>query len=468
VASREVLDLIDGLLDKSILVREEERGIVRYRMLETLRQYGHQRLDAAGESARVARAHRDWYVDLMIRFGQQWLGPDQVAWVHRMRIDNPNLRAAAEFSLSEPGESVVLARMGMASQQYWSVVGFQEGARVWIERALATMPEDAPEYGDTLWLCGLASLLRAQLPLAAERLTASGEIAQRTGNEVLGARVTTTWGLACVFGGDYERAVALLTPALATLEAHRVGESEFLARWQLGMAQGLGGDLDAARVTLADGLARSAECGEICFRGWLLNASAQVESAHGQLDAARSAALRALGLQRELGDLFALALTTSVLAFITVRHNEFTRAATLLGIAESLWTSIGATPAVLPVFGRGFARNRERAAEALGPERFANAMARGAAMTRDEGLRYALDEADPLVTVTDDESALLTKRETEVAELVADGLTNREIAAKLTIAPRTAETHVDHILTKLGFRTRTQVAGWVAARRLNR
>jgi non-specific serine/threonine protein kinase len=86
-------------------------------------------------------------------------------------------------------------------------------------------------------------------------------------------------------------------------------------------------------------------------------------------------------------------------------------------------------------------------------------------MTYEEALAYAVGEPrQPAGSPERDTSARLTRRERQVADLLAQGLSNREIAAALVVSPRTAESHVENILTKLGFANRTQIAAWAAAR----
>ena len=80
----------------------------------------------------------------------------------------------------------------------------------------------------------------------------------------------------------------------------------------------------------------------------------------------------------------------------------------------------------------------------------------------DAAIAYALGERKPdSPAAADETSPKLTKRERQVADLVAEGLTNREIAARLVISPRTAQGHVEHLLTKLGFTSRAMIAAWV-------
>jgi non-specific serine/threonine protein kinase len=101
----------------------------------------------------------------------------------------------------------------------------------------------------------------------------------------------------------------------------------------------------------------------------------------------------------------------------------------------------------------------------LGDEAFAEAWAEGESMTFDEAVAYALALEPPASAHT--QAPALTPREQEVARLIADGQTNRDIATQLTIAEQTAERHVANILNKLGFHSRAQVAAWYARQTSN-
>ena len=128
-------------------------------------------------------------------------------------------------------------------------------------------------------------------------------------------------------------------------------------------------------------------------------------------------------------------------------------------------TSLEAIPGLFPI-----RQDSEKSArEALGSQRFSSSYAEGAQMDLPSAIAYALDEEKPVpgrATNPDARSgpAVLTKREHQIAELLAAGLTNEHIASKLVISRRTVDTHVEHILVKLGFTSRTQVAVWVSER----
>src|SRR5206468_5432116 len=114
----------------------------------------------------------------------------------------------------------------------------------------------------------------------------------------------------------------------------------------------------------------------------------------------------------------------------------------------------------------------EQARGELGTEAFEAALVEGAALTLEQVIAYALEEKfgeKPAQRGAEGGPETgLTRRELEIAELVAEGLTNREIAVRLTIAQRTAEGHVERVLSKFGFTSRAQIAAWVAQRHSDR
>jgi DNA-binding NarL/FixJ family response regulator len=163
-------------------------------------------------------------------------------------------------------------------------------------------------------------------------------------------------------------------------------------------------------------------------------------------------------------DRYGAAQCLEMLAWITADQGRHRRAAVLLGVADVLWTEIGTS---ITAFGHYLGHHEacaQRIRTGLGDAAFGTSFREGQAMTYQEALAYALDEPDkPAPAPPRATSAPLTRRERQVADLITRGLSNREIAAALVISRRTAESHVEHILTKLGFTNRTQVAAWGAA-----
>jgi non-specific serine/threonine protein kinase len=154
-------------------------------------------------------------------------------------------------------------------------------------------------------------------------------------------------------------------------------------------------------------------------------------------------------------------------AWIAADTDNEQRAAILLGAAETLWHRLGSTILIFPAMGRFQDRCDQQMRSKLGPKQVATAREQGAAMSRDEAAAFALDEQPPQHASPHSEMSKLTKREREVAALVAQGLTNRAIAESLVVSQRTAQGHVENILMKLGFTSRTQIAAWVAQQQVS-
>ena len=150
------------------------------------------------------------------------------------------------------------------------------------------------------------------------------------------------------------------------------------------------------------------------------------------------------------------------------RRGSGERAALLLGAAEGIWEGVGMLESGNPfAFAPSRSDGLEQARALLGKERFRELFRRGSQLSLDGAVRFALEAAAPnSSTSAPAEPSPLTRRELEVADLVADGLSNPEIAARLLISVRTAQGHVENILRKLGFNSRSLIAAWVTERRL--
>src|SRR5512144_144302 len=135
-------DVVDGLVAKSVLVREQVDigGSARFHMLESLREYGDARLAETGGAAPYAERHRRWYAGLAVTAAGALFGPAQVDWFARLRADHDNLGGALERLARDPADAVEGLRMASALQHHWVMVGrFGEG-RAWAERLLARLP----------------------------------------------------------------------------------------------------------------------------------------------------------------------------------------------------------------------------------------------------------------------------------------------------------------------------------------
>lgn len=463
----DVFPVVASLVDKSVLLREEAGGMARYRLLETVREYGQEKLVATGEQRRIRLRHRDWYARLVERMDAEWLGPNQVEWVHRLRRDHPNLRLALDICVTEPGEAEVGMRMAVRMDDYWGIRGFHTEARHWLDNVLAAAPEPTSARAASLRMHGWFALLQGDLDSGTTLLTEATELAERIGDDVELAYVKHCWGNAAMFTGQLDDAVRLMEEALPLFRAAGVVRGVLFDLFVLGLTLGMNGQRERALAVLDECLLATNEVGEEFWWSYALWAVAHIEVLYDKLEIADRAGKEALRLQHLMDNQLAMALTTDTLAWLYQRRGDSERAARVFGIAKMIFDAIGASPDNFATFAAAHHEHTARAKRVLGVGRYEEEFNRGCQMPSDQAIEYAR-EAEPCPDGpgcdADGDRSPLTPRERQIAELVAEGSSNRQIATKLVIAQRTAEAHVEHILVKLGFTSRCQIAAWVAQR----
>lgn len=467
LAAEKVLEAVSGLVRKSVLVREEKLGEAHYRLLDTLAQYGREQLCGLGQQTVLARRHRDWYLGLSEQMASEWVGPDQVRWSRLMRTVRPDLRAALEFCLSTPGESQAGLRILAAMDQCWVASGPAGEGRYWLERALKLDPEPSlPRAGALVTLGHLASIQGDNgVALSAQR--ECRRLAERFGDRPLHSMATTSEGLIAFSEGDLRTAVVLGEEALQGM-GERPDElsARVSALLLLALAKNQLGEYDQAAVV-------GEEARDLCVRksaqwylSWALVSLGFSELGRLRVSAAAHYAREVLRIARDVRDVTGAGLATMLMAGATVLGGDHTRAAALLGLTRRL----GETATLLRsiAFYDSTTKLFEKLArDAIGDAAFRTAAARGQDFDFDQAVDFALgessaDAAPGADTPTSPDRELLSKREWQVAELVAQGMANKDIATELVISQRTAEGHVQKILRKLGFRSRTQIVSWVS------
>ncbi|MGN9845804.1 ATP-binding protein [Nonomuraea sp. H19] len=470
IEAEEVVDLVIGLVDKSVLIREDHQDGVRYRMLDTLRHYGRERLSACGQEAPLRRAHRAYYRDLAARARAELFGPAQVAWFGRLQAEGANLRAALDNCFTAPADSRAGLSMATDLLYHWITSYYLGEGRAWLERGLAAVTEPDEVRGRALWAGGWLAVIQADIGAAATMLEESRRIGERLGDESILAYVALFSGMVAMCEGRTEDAIACYEQALAG--HRRTGDAAGLALSliRLSLARSFAGDSAAAIAAGEECLAVCDAHGEGWHKAYTMMALGVEVWRQGDPQRATELEKQSLLSNRSMGDMLGAGVNIEVLAWAAATQGLHQRAARLLGVLQTVWDSIGA-----PLSGYGHLAHYHDECEAatrraLGESAFAAAVARGARLPYEEALAYALHQDDR--PGEDDmpgegvkgEMAPLTRRETEIAQLVAQGLTNKEIAAALVIAQRTAEGHIEHILTKLGFGSRAQIAVWVGER----
>lgn len=210
---------------------------------------------------------------------------------------------------------------------------------------------------------------------------------------------------------------------------------------------------------------RHADQGEVMWRSWVLYMWGATEYLVGEYQRALELSRQALRTQGPDGNRVLIALIFSVITACQVRTGRLSDAVRLAGAAGTLWNEVGGDPTSYAIFADHVEANTRIVTEQLDQDTIGEEMTRGGRLSPAEAIAFALDEKSAAQPGVRPKTGPLTKREVEIADLVSDGLTNQEIADRLVISRRTAETHVDHILTKLEVHNRAQIASWVVARR---
>jgi len=332
---------------------------------------------------------------------------------------------------------------------------------------LAADPAPRPERAHALWVGGYVAALQGDLTGSAALLDECRTLAEQLQDDAAYACASFVLGICVGLANDLPKAAELFDESLARFgrlsEPHHM---ETVARLNSAMSTAF--YVDPARgIELCAELERdSQERGDLWQRSWAHQAMALASLRLGQLVQAQAHACECLRTKWRFADALGIVTTLEPLAWITGAAGEHERAAVLLGAAQHAWEQFG-----LPLFGSPHYAVPHEACEtqargALGDAVFETAFRRGSGFGLDEAVAYALGE-EPMESGQPAPAAApatdrLTRREREVATLVAQGLTNKEIAARLVIAPRTAESHLEHIMTKLGFTSRARIASWVA------
>ncbi|GAF43667.1 protein kinase domain-containing protein [Rhodococcus wratislaviensis] len=461
LSPEDLLDTLASLVDKSILIREEQGTVVRYRMLETLRDYGREKLRDIGEDAELRQRHQDWYQRLAVQAEAAWVSSLQVQWIARLEREQPNLREAMEFSLTERGDANTGLRIATAMYPFWLARGLLGEGRRWLARVLVHQSgQVTAERVNALCAGSVLAGLQGDLPAGTTLLDEGRALAEQLGDPSLRALVTYADGNLANFSGDVTHAAVCFEDAL---KVFREEDNLLLRIWALiglALASGPLGDEARALASYEEALALTEPRGESVNRSyalWTLGLAAWQEgnSAQGE-----ELVRKGLRLTQAVGNRLSSGWCLEILAWIAADGRQARRAAVLMGAAASLSRAVGSSTVVVPNLLPHHELCERRTRSALGEPAFVTEFQRGEVLSFEAAVAYALDEQLP-VTSPARTASNLTKRERQVADLVAQGLTNKEIAAKLVISPRTAQGHVEHVLTKLGFTSRAQIAAWV-------
>jgi predicted ATPase/DNA-binding CsgD family transcriptional regulator len=457
-----IADLLGALVEKSILKRQLKESLVpRYWLLDTLRQYGQQRLRELGEQTAGQKRHLDWICALAKAIGA-W-DSRQAEMFRRMADEQDNLWAALDFCLRQPAEVAAAAELAQYLNAFWACHGpFSD-----VRRVLASLAEAAPansvSRGRLLWVA--ASMATTQNDYDA--CAALSEESLRIGTEAKDVEVVA-WSLimgapVSWINGDLTAATERFDSALSLARLMRLEQAELDALNALCGIWIARGELDRAIEVGEQGLAMSKDRGELWMRGYLLNFVGQAYWLRGDRQRGEALAREAAACKHAVDDRLGLAMVLEALAWMAAERGQHERAACLLGSAERVREESSTT--LMDLFRQQHDRSVAMVRQGIGQKPFDAAFARGRGMTIGEGAVFAVEDEQPprpSLAVRARPPTVLTRRQMEVARLVADDLSNRQIAAKLFLSERTVETHIANILNELGLNSRIQLSRWMA------
>ncbi|MBY4401084.1 hypothetical protein HQO26_07160 [Rhodococcus fascians] len=457
----DLLDHMASLVDQSIVIVDNQGAHARYRLPRLIRDYGNQHLDERDDRDQLIRRHFDHYENRvqLAAHSVRDSGPEE--GTAQLLIDFANIAVAIDYGLTDSTLHGVSARMATDLWHFWFATGQLTRGLEMLERVLAAT--SGPSAYRELAYCVAAYLYLLQDNLRyAERLVEhAGEI-QAVSRDPLNRAFAMQ--LAGMIAMGYGRTVEASPLVDASAELYRSLEGSFARELYLDttgvavMCAVFNGDTDRATVLAEHGLAMCEESKDYFWRGYIELVLGIASWVSGDHEGARGAAIRAMGYT---ADQLLTTHCVELLAWCAQSARTYIRAARLFGGADRMWQFLGGSFSgfrmVVAYRDDSIRATREHAGE----RPFHAAYELGRHMTLAELVAYAIEtETEP------DDSGLtvLTRRELEVARLVAAGLSNRDIAADLTISQRTVETHVEHILSKLGLENRTRVAAWIHAR----
>ncbi len=459
--------LIVGLVRRSLLYLEEMPGAgLRFRMLEMIRQYGTDQLVETGELEAVKDRHARFFLGLAKQAEPLLAGPGQEDWLVRLDEERDNLRAALSW-LRERGEIEQATQLAGALWQFWWIRGYYNEGRSQIEGLLQSLGASTPNAARAKLLLGAGELANYSCDYARARSLheESLDIYRRLDDKRGVANSLRYLAGTIFFQGDPKRAIPFMEESLSLFRDLGDKPGTAMALNVAGEIILPTGDFARARALTEESLALRTELGDKRGVGAALNNLGTIALMTGNYGEAQPLCKKSLEIWHEIGDLWRIALVLDEFAWLSSAQGSPRRAVRLAGAAAAVRDrfSIPLSELVRATLERG----RSAAKQALAQGAYASAWQEGYELDPEEAVRYALhtDEMPALggsgqrpSTQTD----LLSPRERQIAIRVAQGRTNRQIAAELVISERTVDTHVTHILAKLKVRSRAEVAAIVA------
>ena len=461
-AAFDVLDALTALVDRSFVNVERTTEEARYRLHETMREFALLRLRAAGEEQVTRDAHLSFFAAMCHRADSDGHHADDAATLASLQaIDDEadNVRGALRYCLTEPERTDVGLEMAAGLGRYWTYRALSEGTH-WLDALLERRGSGDGARGRALFVRSYLAVAQGDRTAGVQAVTEAAGIARAANDEILLVRILAMDAAIRVMEGELESA------RQSSAEAQRLADAldDDVAQIAAAQSEALIASLDGDFTRMRDiGLAAAARCtaiNEIYMLSTHLTSAGVGAMMLGDHAAAESSLVDATKATLVIDDRPGMVMRLQSLAANAAMAGHAERAARLLGATETLLTEGGyhVSPFIRPLVEQA----STTAKATLGNERYEREWSHGAQLDHEASVALALGTkvvrtAEPARP----DANPLSRRERQVAELAAEGLSNKEIAGRLFVSERTVETHIYNILNKLGLNSRTKIAAWV-------
>jgi predicted ATPase/DNA-binding CsgD family transcriptional regulator len=453
------LDVLSSLVDKSLVTKEDAKGLACHRLHETMREFARLKLGEAGEEEAVELRCAEYYWSRCQRSALE-SRYRLLEWLEWADLEIDNIRAVLQRCLvrADARRGIDLAT---SLGWYWITRATTEGMR-WLGEFLTSEDGDPQARGWAYFMRGFLAVLKADPAAAKPALQAAVAAARQAQQPYLLTEALAMASNAENMAGNHVSARRLLDEAHVTAKGLGYPPAT-LAVLQARVLSGFfEAELGVVRSAAAEGARLAREMGDLYGLEMMLLNLGSAALLTGDLDESKPLLTEALRMAHQVDDRVAQFYLLDAFGCQAALSGQARLAAQLLGAADTARAEAGAN--LMPFLGPLLAQAGQAAAAALGA-RFEAEFETGKHLGRDAALGLALGQpAHAAAPASDNASAgLLGNREADVARLVADGLTNKQIGARLFISERTVDSHVRSILNKLGVNSRAQIAAWMTS-----
>jgi non-specific serine/threonine protein kinase len=461
--AEDVIEGLAALAGQNLLRRVAgPGGEPRVAMLETIREFALEHLDASSEAAALRRRHAEYFLHLAEQARAALEGPDRALLLDRLELEQDNVRAALSWALAESGDADVGLRLAASMTGLWVTRGYWDEGLAWLDRALAA------GAGPPLWraraLSGAGHIAWAagEIARAEVLLSASLVLYREIGEEGPVPSALHALANVAILRDDAAHARRLLDEAhdLVRARGDQVGVASVY--WSRGWLAFRNGDYDTASACYETSLRLARTIGFLHGEMRALNDLSNVARHRRDLGRARAFTRESLEVAGRLGDRRGIAAGLASLAGLAMADGDARRAAHLYGAADAHLGPLGLA-VLVPSDRPDSADNITAVRAALGETAFSAAWTAGRATSLAEIIAEEPTASPVATTATPARTASpdrLTAREVEVLRLLASGRSNREIAAELVVSVRTVEHHIASIYTKIGAHRRAEAVAY--------